>query len=152
MSRDVTKPTKRHVRPARTQISLDIRPVWSESSLSAWKNLGSLDTQWAHSEDSDQTGRMPRLICLRWVHTHFVGFVTLRLKYRLPVNVIRRKQNNKYRRFNEYEINLFQYETEMSFGSHKCSNERIETSNQCLRENWQYNWAISWDYGTFRTP
>ena len=27
------------------------------------------------SEDSDQTGRMPRLICLRWAHTHFVGFV-----------------------------------------------------------------------------
>ena len=52
------------VRPAKTQISLGIRPVWSESSLSAWRNLGSLATHWAHSEDSDQTGRMPRLI---WV-------------------------------------------------------------------------------------
>ena len=51
-------------RPAKTQISLGIRPVWSESSLSAWKKLGSLATHWAHSEDSDQTGRMPRLI---WV-------------------------------------------------------------------------------------
>ena len=49
------------VRPAKTQISLGIRPVWSESSLSAWRNLGSLATHWAHSEDSDQTGRMPRL-------------------------------------------------------------------------------------------
>ena len=43
----------------------------------------------AHSEDSDQTGhpdsdqtgRMPRLICLRWAHTHFVGFVMSRLSY-----------------------------------------------------------------------
>ena len=52
------------VRPAKTQISLGIRPVWSASSLSAWRNLGSLATHWAHSEDSDQTGRMPRLI---WV-------------------------------------------------------------------------------------
>ena len=52
------------VRPAKTQISLGIRPVWSESSLSAWRNLGSLATHWAHSEDSDQTGQMPRLI---WV-------------------------------------------------------------------------------------
>ena len=52
------------VRPARTQISLGIRPVWSESSLSAWRNIGSLATHWAHSEDSDQIGRMPRLI---WV-------------------------------------------------------------------------------------
>ena len=51
-------------RPAKTQISLDIRPVWSESSLSAWRKLGSLATHWAHSKDSDQTGRLPRLI---WV-------------------------------------------------------------------------------------
>ena len=58
----MTKPAKWHVRPAKTQISLGIRPVWSESSLSAWRKLGSLATHWAHSEDSDQTGWMPRLI------------------------------------------------------------------------------------------
>ena len=58
------KTNKMAVRPAKTQISLGIRPVWSESSLSAWRNLGSLATHWAHSEDSDQTGRVPRLI---WV-------------------------------------------------------------------------------------
>ena len=40
------------------------RPVLSESSLSAWRNLGSLATHWANSENADQTGRMPRLI---WV-------------------------------------------------------------------------------------
>ena len=50
--------------PAKTQISLGIRPVWSESSLLAWRKPGSLATHWAHSEDSDQTGWMPRLI---WV-------------------------------------------------------------------------------------
>ena len=50
--------------PAKTQISLGIRPVWSESLLSAWRKLRSLTTHLAHSEDSDQTGRMPRLI---WV-------------------------------------------------------------------------------------
>ena len=50
------------VRPAKTQISLGIRPVWSESSLSAWRKLGSLATHWA--QDPDQTGQMPRLI---WV-------------------------------------------------------------------------------------
>ena len=60
----MTKPTKWQVRPAKTQFSLGIRPVWSESSLTAWRKLGSLATHWAHSEDSDQTGRMPRLI---WV-------------------------------------------------------------------------------------
>ena len=45
-------------------ISLGIRPVWSESSLSAWRKLGSLATQKAHIKASVQTGRMPKLI---WV-------------------------------------------------------------------------------------
>ena len=58
------KTNKMNVRPAKTQIGLGIRPVWSESSLSAWSKLGSLATHWVHSQDSDQTGRMPRLI---WV-------------------------------------------------------------------------------------
>ena len=58
------KTNKMSVRPAKPQISLDIRPVWSQSLLAAWRKLGSLAIHWAHSEDSDQTGRMPRLI---WV-------------------------------------------------------------------------------------
>ena len=51
------------------QISLGICPVWSESSLSTWRKLRSLATHWAHSEDSDQTGRMPRLIWVFAGHT-----------------------------------------------------------------------------------
>ena len=58
------KTSKMSVHPAKTQINLGTRPVWSESSLSAWRNIGSLATHWAHSEDSDPTGRMRRLI---WV-------------------------------------------------------------------------------------
>ena len=63
MSHDITKPTKL-VRPAKTQISLGIRPVWSEPSLCI-KSVAK-DPSFLHvdSEDSDQTGRMPRLI---WV-------------------------------------------------------------------------------------
>ena len=70
-SRDRSR--KWHVCPAKTPITLGIRPVWSESLLC---------TQWvakdpsffhADSEDSDQNGRMPRLI---WVFAectcHFV--------------------------------------------------------------------------------
>ena len=38
------KTNKLSVRLAKTQISLDIRPVWSEFSLSAWRKLGSLAT------------------------------------------------------------------------------------------------------------
>ena len=58
------KTNKMSVRPAKTRISLGIRPVWSESLLSAWRNLGSLATHWVHSKDTDQTWQMPRLI---WV-------------------------------------------------------------------------------------
>ena len=61
MSRDMTKPTKWVCTQWR------LRSAWacgSESSLSAWINHWSLVTHWAHSEDSDQTGRMPRLF---WV-------------------------------------------------------------------------------------
>ena len=47
--------------------------------LSAWRKLWSLSTHWAHSEDSDQTGRMLRLICLHWAHTQFLGFVMSQL-------------------------------------------------------------------------
>ena len=50
------------MRPAKIHICVGIRPVWSESSLSAWRKLGSLATHWAHSEGSDQTGQMPKLI------------------------------------------------------------------------------------------
>ena len=50
-----------------------------QSSLSAWRKLVSLATNWAHSESSDQTGRMPRLIWVFAGHTwHFIGFVTRR--------------------------------------------------------------------------
>ena len=48
------------VRPAKTQISLGIRLVWSESSLSAWTRLESLATHWTHSEDSGRTDHFSR--------------------------------------------------------------------------------------------
>ena len=41
------KTNKMSVCPAKTQISLGIRLVWSESSLSTWRKLGSLATHWA---------------------------------------------------------------------------------------------------------
>ena len=58
------KTNKMSVRPAKTQIGLGVRPVWSESSLCAqWV---AKDPMFLHADndDSDQTGRMPRLI---WV-------------------------------------------------------------------------------------
>ena len=56
--------------PAKTQISLDIRPVWSESLLCAQWVAKDPSFPHADSEDSDQTGLMPRL---SWV---FAGRTT----------------------------------------------------------------------------
>ena len=82
MSRLMTKPTNWHVHPAKTQISLGIRPVWSESSLCAQWVAKDPTFLHADSEDSDRTGRMPRLIWVFAVRTcHFVGFVMRRLKW-----------------------------------------------------------------------
>ena len=58
------KTNKMTVHPAKTQISLGIWPVWSESSLCAQWVAKDPSFLHANSEDSDQTGRMPSLI---WV-------------------------------------------------------------------------------------
>ena len=80
MSRLMTKPTKWYMRQAKTQISLGICTVWWEFSLCVqWVAKGPMFLH-ASSNDSDQTGRMPRLI---WVFAgrkgHFVGFVMRQL-------------------------------------------------------------------------
>ena len=58
------KTNKMSVRPAKTQISLGIRPVWSVFTVRS--NWVAKDQNFLHvdSVDFDQTGRMPRLI---WV-------------------------------------------------------------------------------------
>ena len=55
------KTNKMRVRPAKTQISLGIRPVSSESSLCAQWVSKELSFLHADGRDSDQTGWMPRL-------------------------------------------------------------------------------------------
>ena len=59
VSHRMTKPTKWHLCPAKTQISQGIRPVWSESSLYAWRNHGSLATHWAQAKTLIRLGGCP---------------------------------------------------------------------------------------------
>ena len=66
LSRGTAFPTKLHVRPAKTLISLRMRAVWSESSLSACRRFGSLASHRVFCEDSNQTTRTSRWI---WVLT-----------------------------------------------------------------------------------
>ena len=68
----MAKQTKWLLRLAKTRISQGIR----QSSLSAWRNIGSSATHW----DSGGTGQMPRLIWGFAGHTdYFVGFVMQQL-------------------------------------------------------------------------
>ena len=76
------KTSKMTLHPAKTQISLGIGLVWSESSLcTQWVAKGP-SFHHADSKDSDQTGQMHMLI---WVFAgrtcHFVGFVMRWLIY-----------------------------------------------------------------------
>ena len=70
----IIKPAKWPERQAKTYINMGIRPVCSESPLCALRIAKDLKLLHADSKDSDQTGRMPRLI---WVNAgrtcHFIG-------------------------------------------------------------------------------
>ena len=68
-----------NVRPAKTRINLGIRPVWSESSLSAqWV---AKDPSFLHAASEDWSDRADAQtdLSLRWAHSHLVGFVMSRL-------------------------------------------------------------------------
>ena len=64
----MTKQTKWHVCPAKPQISLGFRQVWSVNAMTFKSLWAAKDPTILHvdSEDSDQTERMPKLI---WVMT-----------------------------------------------------------------------------------
>ena len=63
----MTKPTKWHVRPAKTQISLDICPVWSESSMCAQWVAQDPSFLHADSEDWSDWADAQADLSLRWV-------------------------------------------------------------------------------------
>ena len=116
------KTNKVTVRPAKTQISLGIRPVWSESSLSAWRKLGSLATHWVHSENSDQTGRMPRLI---WV---FAGCTLILL-------VLSGRGSDHLTSARSFHISYVQYFMYLSLGEPRWQNIRIFNGCEMQIEN-----------------
>ena len=74
MSRQVTKPTKWQVHPAKTQIRLGICPVWSESLLGA--QWGAKDPSFiqADSKDWSDWADAQADLSLRWAHMPFCWF------------------------------------------------------------------------------
>ena len=83
MSLCMSKPTKWPVHPAKTQISLGIRPVWSEFSLSAWRSIGTLATHREHSEDWSVWADAQADQSLRWAHKSFCWFCHAQAKMQM---------------------------------------------------------------------
>ena len=89
MSRPMTKLTKWHVRPAKTQISLGVRPVWSVFAVHMKKArvlsypLRAQRRLWSDWADAQAD------LSLRWPHTHFVGFVMSWLIYSMTVRPLK---------------------------------------------------------------
>ena len=71
MSRLMTKPTKWHVHPAKTRISMGIPPVWSVFAV-RMKKAWVLSHPSAHSEDWSDWADAQADLNLRWAHSHFV--------------------------------------------------------------------------------
>ena len=100
MSYLMIKPTRWSVRTVKTQISLGIRPVWSEPSQCAKCVAEDPKLIHADSEDTDQTGRMLRLI---WVFAgrtdHFADFGMRRL---ISSRICCREQDMAFARMTEF--------------------------------------------------
>ena len=79
LSHSMIKPTKWPLHPAKTPISLGIRPVWSESSLcTLWVAKDPVLLQ-ADSEDWSYSVNGQLIRVFAGLTSHFVGFVVLRL-------------------------------------------------------------------------
>ena len=74
MSLRMTKQPKWPMRHAKAQISLGIRPVWSEYSLSAWRKVVSLATHTAHSDDWSDWADSRADLSLPWAYMSFCWF------------------------------------------------------------------------------
>ena len=86
---DKTKPTDRPVRPARTQISMGIRPVWSETSLCAQWEAKDPRFLRADSEVWSDSGGCPGWSEYLLGARHFVGCVMLLLNYAFQVGPVK---------------------------------------------------------------
>ena len=134
------------VRPAKTQISLAIRPVWSVLLCAQWvaKDPSFLHTD---SEDSDQTGWMPRLI---WV---FAGNTTtlLVLSWGGSIICLKHLQNTHFLKGSHEDNYLFDKNVKhIILSSFMFAYAVLRCRPRCLCSF--PIWASSWDYGTFRPP
>ena len=117
--------------PAKTQISLGIHPVWSASSLCPqWVAKGPSSLH-ADSEDSDQTGRMPRLI---WV---FAGrTLTLLVLSQVPLLSFGEADHRIYGQ------KLFWRQLSPKYMQHQFSSFALKSSLSIIRTAYFMHWPF----------
>ena len=135
------------VRPAKTQISLGIRPVWSESSLFAWRKLGSLATIKRTAKTLIRLGSAQADLSLRWAHWPHCLFcheaAHFSIKFSIPL------QQNKYTKHDRFQINilwtihwytygLYFYKFNLSFEKYYWRIKWSKDSSTCKRRQISY--------------
>ena len=115
-------------RTVKTMIRLGGCPGWFESSMSTWRKLGSLTTHWAHSEDYDQTGRMPRVICVSAGRTAILLVLSCRGSYRAT------RTSAKLIRVLILSTSLF-----------ACESWRLAVELERRHQALEMRWATSWE-------
>ena len=116
------------VRPVKTQISLGIRPVWSESSLCAQCVAKDPMLLHADSEDSDQTGRMPRMIWVFAGRTAILLVLSCRGSYTLGPKYPRYMYTRTYKKYTHVywvQENIYFYKSKRIHFEHICCLEKI---------------------------
>ena len=109
LSRNVRKRTWKYVRIKKTQISLLIRAVWFESSLSPG-NFASLTFQTAFSEDSDQTAQIAQSdLNLHWAHMSKGAFSDVMVRLIFPINEISLQREITLRLMSSLSISKGEY-------------------------------------------
>ena len=145
------------MRPAKTQISLGIHPVWSESSLCAQRVAKDPSFLHADSEDSDQTGRMPSLFWVFAGRTIILLVLSCRGSYCGLVVIswtVRLKTWNIF--ISDKDLTgdslAFIYKKFPEFWLMTDDCHHLIVTKHWLYRRVIHNWASSWDYSTFLPP
>ena len=133
------------------QISLGIRPLWSEPLLCAlWVAKDAMLLQ-ADSEDSDQTGQMPRLIWVFTRHTSFCWFCHALAQLSFIQFLWKLQYIPQSSRLTAENLCI---KSSTSSSSEEISGPRYDPAFiqywiRLEKKKQQHNWAMSRDYGTF---
>ena len=125
LSRIMTKPTKWHVRPAKTEISLGIRPVWSESSLCA---------QWVAKDPI-----FLQFNCL-WIHTMWKTQLNVQICKVMSISDVLLKHSGLvYELRRQLSYNHFWAASWQNQQNDMCAQRRLRSAQADLSHRWAHS-------------